>query len=803
MSHINSINPLDVISILESELPAADREIQLLALCEAAGEIYQLYALAASHYQENDQKQQAFDCLLLAAQRACQASRPNQALVLYMNALQLLKELPTESQRSMVKVQEAIADVAWQLGEEELATSYYTMVLQGATSTEERSMCYRKLGEIHTKRADYDRALSYFQQALTVLGEPPSPEHARSYNGIGEIYFQQAEYQPAEQHFKRALEVLSDAPDDETLTLVLKNLGNVSHLQGKLSDAMTYYEQSLSLGEKRGDISLQAKLYNNLGTCFKKRGDLKQAIESYQNSLRLKEQIDDVAGLAPLYTNLGMLYSHQKDFTQAIEYCRKGVEFAQQVGNLSRVAESYLNLGAVYALQKQFKPAVEAYQTSLRIVENSGDVRVVATIYVNLAEAYCGDENLSAAYEYYNRAREILTAVDIPEIRAQAHYVLGLIYSQQQHWQEATTVLQQAIEIFETIRYQDNVEISMQELGRAFLNQMNQKLALQQQLTPVNIVTPVGKSEAMANICATVAKLAEVETPVLILGETGVGKSLFARFIHASSARRNFPLLEIDCGALPENLLESELFGHERGAFTGALSRKLGKFELANQGTLFLDEIGNMSAALQAKLLRVLQEQKFERVGGVETQTTDVRIISATNKNLEQLVEEGQFRQDLYYRIKVISMTIPPLRERKEDLPLLIDYFLAQYSHKLGKKSCVTISDDVLELLLQHSWPGNIRELENAIQSAVIRTNSNVIYPEHLSEELRLTTDVSHQAVETIQMNEGMTLKEVEQEYILQTLIKTDYNVTQTAQILGISRRTLYNKLETYKLSRP
>jgi transcriptional regulator with PAS, ATPase and Fis domain len=798
VNQIDSVNISNVISILESNLPEAEQEMRLSALCADLGEMCELYGAAASYYLSADQKPQAFEYLLKAAQKAHQVYRNEKAFELYTKTLELLEELPDEYKQHIVKIEEAVGDVAVQLAKYELAVNHYMVALQIAQSKEEQSVFYRKLGEVYEKQADYEQALSYLKMGLNLLSDVPSKEHARIYNDIGVIHFQKSEYPKAEQQFNQVLEILSDVPDDDTLELVYKNLGNVYYVQGRLSDAVKCYEKSLSLGERIGDIFTQAKVYNNLGALFKKRGDLNKAIEYYQGSLNMKEQIGDVAGLAPLYSNLGMLYSRQEDFTRAIEFCQRGVEFAEQVGNLSRIAQSYVNLGAVHAWQKQFKRAVVAYQKGLQIAERIGDIRVVASIYINLAEAYCGDGNLSAASEYYNRTLEVLKAVKIPEIQAQSHYVLGLIYSQQERWEEATESLNQASEMFEKIRNQDGVEISQEELGRAFLIQMNQKLAIQHELSSDGARLLVGRSKKFIEIGAVLAKVAKKDTSILICGETGTGKSMIAHFIHQTSNRKNGPWVEIDCSTLSENLLESELFGHERGAFTGAFSMKPGKFELADHGTIFLDEIGNMSHTLQTKLLRVIQEREFERVGGKETLKTDVRIITATNKNLQQLVEEGQFRKDLYYRINVVSITIPPLREREEDIPLLATHFVEKYSEKDGKNPIPTISDEALELLLKYQWPGNIRELENVIQLAVLMTNSDVILPEHLPEILR-----PKEKFEPPDISVGMTLEEMEIKLISKTLQHTNYNVTKSAKILGISRRTLQNKLKEYQISRP
>ncbi len=527
-------------------------------------------------------------------------------------------------------------------------------------------------------------------------------------------------------------------------------------------------------------------------------------ISILESGLPRTERIGDVAGLAPLYSNLGTLYSRREDFDKAVEFCQRSIELAQKLGNLSRVAQSYGNLGVVYARRKDFKRAIDFYQKSLQFAEDIGDLRLVTWLYVNLAEACCGDGNFSDAYDYCSRTQEVLKVVESPDIQAQAHYVLGLIHSKQEFWDDAIEELKRASEMFEDIRDQRGVKISLEEVGKAFISQMNQKSALQQELNPGNVQL-IGNNKEFIEIGKILAKVAKQDVTILILGETGTGKSIIARSIHQISNRQKGQWVEIDCGALPEDLLENELFGHERGAYTGASTRYIGKFESARHGTIFLDEIGNMSPALQKKLLRVLQTGEFERLGGTKTQKTDVRIITATNRDLEQLVKEEKFREDLYFRINVVPITLPSLREREEDIQPLAEHFVAQYSEKYGMKSTLTISDGALALLLKHSWPGNVRELENVIQRAVLMTNSAVIYPEHLPEKLRpkeMIAPPDEEKVELPDVSAGMTLKEMEVKLITKTLEFTNGNVTQSAEMLGITRRGLQNKMKRCQIPR-
>jgi len=298
----------------------------------------------------------------------------------------------------------------------------------------------------------------------------------------------------------------------------------------------------------------------------------------------------------------------------------------------------------------------------------------------------------------------------------------------------------------------------------------------------------IAKSAKMQRVIEVIKVVAKSNATVLITGESGTGKELVARAIHSQSHRRNKPFVAVSCAALPESLLESELFGHEKGAFTGAYAQKKGKFEFANGGTLFLDEIGEMSANIQVHLLRVLEEKEFARVGGNEPIKVDVRVISATNKDLKKAIASGEFREDLYYRLNVVSIELPPLRERKEDIPLLAEYFLHKFATE-NHKEVTGFSPEAMEFVLDYDWPGNVRELENAIERAVILAKENLITVADLPQEnLSLVRLVST----------GKNLKEVERNHILNVLRDTGGNYSEAARILGISRMTLYNKAREY-----
>lgn len=314
----------------------------------------------------------------------------------------------------------------------------------------------------------------------------------------------------------------------------------------------------------------------------------------------------------------------------------------------------------------------------------------------------------------------------------------------------------------------------------------------------------IGKSSGMQEIYGKIEQVADSRTTVLITGESGTGKELVAKALHYNSSRRERPFIALNCAALPETLIESELFGHEKGSFTDATARRTGQFEMANTGTLFLDEIGDLSPVTQAKLLRVLQEREFTRIGGVQPIKVDVRIVAATNKNLDELVRKGQFREDLYYRINVISLYLPPLRDRGEDIALLGKHFLAKRVEE-EKRPHIEFSKEALELLVRYPWPGNVRELENIVEQAFIwSNNAEHIVPEHLPAILK--GDVRSASLHDDTISGRLSLEkavmEFEREIILDALKRTNYVQTHAANLLGISRRMLKYRMDSLGISR-
>jgi DNA-binding NtrC family response regulator len=327
---------------------------------------------------------------------------------------------------------------------------------------------------------------------------------------------------------------------------------------------------------------------------------------------------------------------------------------------------------------------------------------------------------------------------------------------------------------------------SLKRQNRELLNQLKKKYSFE------NII---GKSTPMKKVFETVELVAPSRANVLIYGESGTGKEMIADAIHHNSPRREKPYVKVHCAALPETLLESELFGHEKGSFTGAITRKRGRFELANLGTIFLDEIGEISSQTQVKLLRVVQQREFERVGGEMPVKVDVRIISATNKHLKKEIEMGNFREDLYYRLDVVSIVVPPLRERKDDIPLMVHKFIEEFSNE-NSKEVEGITNGALQALMTYRWPGNVRELRNVIESIVVLTKTRVISEQDIPGYI-----LSKDEQTSLKLPAGISMPEAEKRLILFTLENSGGNKTRASEILNIGRKTLHRKLAEYGIA--
>jgi transcriptional regulator with PAS, ATPase and Fis domain len=586
----------------------------------------------------------------------------------------------------------------------------------------------------------------------------------------GMAAFEEGEYGKALQLFK------SVALKRPFSAFALRDVGHAAfHLQD-FNTALEYYEKALKIHPNLLDVHF------NIGLIHMKRGHVNDAMFALMETLHL------IHPLTPGSYYLGLFHSAETLLVQ----CRMnlGTLFKER-GELEKAMEQYqsvidLNprnipalgsLGDCLMALERFDEAIKIHRKALKVLPE-GEERL--NIQNDLGVAYFKKGELEKAIA------EFKAVLKMNPDHVNAIYNLGQVY----YHEGLTGRMKQDYEEF--VKSSKNAASILFALSKSMVS-----VAAAQKSRPVEETALIGDSQAMQRIQDLIKRAAASDATVLILGENGTGKELVARSIHQQSGRHDRPFVAIACSALSESLLESELFGHEKGSFTGAIGQKMGKFEAADQGSVFLDEIGEIPLSTQVKLLRVLQEREFERVGGTQAVKVDIRVIAATNRDLKKAIQEGVFREDLFYRLNVIVVEMPPLREREGDLPLLVKYFLDRLKAKRPTRF-EGISEEALGIMRSYRWPGNVRELENVMERIVTLNDDILIEPAHLPVEWTGQKNSVLKTLETLPLTS--VLESGEKDLILRVLKESHFNKKQAANRLGISRPTLYQKIRKYGL---
>lgn len=593
----------------------------------------------------------------------------------------------------------------------------------------------------------------------------------------GRKYFMLGDYATALKLYEEAAQL---EPTDGD---VLRELGHAYLHTRKWEDAGGIYRRALEAGADYADIHF------NLGLIYLLRSELPEAIQQLTLALKIKSEYKS----GKYY--LGLFYP-QKSYYLGDIYLYRGI--AHRTANETELAvedfkaaieanpdlvTAHQSLADTFLHINRFEEAAEEYQ---QVIQTAPPTLDTLSARNNLGIVYYKIGETQKAIEQFNEVLRRETG------NSNAIYNLALIYAKegvtghvQDNYREFISSTEGASFIFDLAKPGRS-----DQLNRLSSTAMNSGGPLATTMDIGSAPRIIGSSLQMRAVLRKARLAAASDSTVLITGENGTGKELLARIIHHNSSRSHYPFVVVNCAALPENLLESELFGHERGAFTGAVARRLGRFEMANKGTIFLDEIGDFPLSIQVKLLRVLQQREFERVGGNETIKVDVRIIAATHRNLQKFITENRFREDLYYRLNVIPIHILPLRERKEDIPYLVEYFLRKHD----KQGVISITPPALSSLVERNWPGNIRELENAMERALVVGKNRQI----------TSSDLPFQLPNGVHpIPAGESLDSIEKSHISFILDKYLWNISRSANILGIDRVTLYKKIEKYGLQRP
>jgi transcriptional regulator with PAS, ATPase and Fis domain len=581
--------------------------------------------------------------------------------------------------------------------------------------------------------------------------------------------FEQGEYDQAQRLFKSVVKMQPFS------AFALRDVGHAAfHLQD-FNVALEYYEKALQIHKNLLDVHF------NTGLIHMQRGHVNDAMYSFLETIHLIHPLTPGSYYLGLFhtgesltfqcrMNLGTLFKERGELEKALEQYRMAVEVNPK--NVLALG----SLGDCQMALEQYDEAIRIYKKALKILPE-GEERL--NIQNDLGVSYFKKGNLERGIaEFKNVLKKNPDHVNAIYNLGQVYYNEGLTGRMKKDYEEFVKSSKNAASILFSLS-KSMVSVAVAEKGRRG--------------EETNLI---GDSAPMQRIHDLIKRAAASDATVLVLGENGTGKELVARAVHRQSGRHDKPFVPIACSALSESLLESELFGHERGSFTGAVGQKIGKFEAANQGTVFLDEIGEIPLSTQVKLLRVLQEREFERVGGTDSVKVDIRVIAATNRDLKKSILEGKFREDLFYRLNVIVIEMPPLREREGDLPLLIRYFLTRMKAK-RPNHFEGVSSKALEIMQQYRWPGNVRELENVIERIVTLNDDVLIQPEHLPGEM-LGAGQNFLPSQTAALPGSGVLELVERDMILRVLKESRFNKKQAASRLGISRPTLYQKIRKY-----
>jgi DNA-binding NtrC family response regulator/tetratricopeptide (TPR) repeat protein/Mrp family chromosome partitioning ATPase len=682
------------------------------------------------------------------------------------------------------------------------------------------------LGKIDLESGRYEQCREHFLDNLSWAQTAGLPsEEVRALVQLGQTSLQTGDYDRAAEWYQQARELAEAIGDQRFLGACLQHLGVLAERRRDYRQALDLYQRAVAAWKKVGHRSYLAWVGLDLGKLYLRLGDLPRATAMADLADRMADSEPPLATRINLELLRGRIALSECRYKEATERFIRARDLASGAGQSERALRSLLDLVTLQLTQERFEEARSLLAREVGLPEQRS-LRLKALLLWARAESRTGEA--SAARNHLGEALELSEALQDPESAWQVRFLLSRVASEQGRHAEAGRLLREAAtgerrvratvpgEFLETLADQPlRVELRKAQMGEVKAPPKaapkRQRSGSPEAATPQGFDHIVGRHPRMQQVFSQIEKVAVTDALVLIRGESGTGKELIAEAIHQRSRRLDKPLVKVNCGALVESLLLSELFGHERGAFTGAMQRKKGRFEIANGGTIFLDEIGDVSPKTQVALLRVLQNHEFERVGGTTSISVDVRIICATNKNLEEMVAQGTFREDLYYRLKGLLLELPPLRHRREDISLLTEHFLERIGRERG--SCAKeLSVAAEQLLRGHEWPGNVRELENVLRSVSLFADGDLIdvndfgdYPELGVAERPTASEASSASPYGQIRAQGLSLREfkkhIEAECIVEALGEVGGNITKAAKLLGMKRPRLSQLIKEHELS--
>lgn len=728
------------------------------------------------------------------------------------------------------------AFIMWRWGRMDEAIELFSKVLpliKAQNSQDLFAVVSMNLSALLLNKGKMEQSIAHAINAIdifTELNDLPKAYMAKS--NLGNLYATQGKFEQALMLKREVIGFFSSQENDKQLALEYNTLSTIYCKINCLEEAIDYALKSIQIREKLGEMDKIAFSWMNLGIYYKEFEQWDLALQYYHKALAEFQKEQDIESLGQVYNNIGNLYLNAKQNDKALENFTMAMQYHRQLDNKSGLSNALHSIGLIQAEESNDPAtAMNCFRQAAELAEETEDLLLYVSTKLEIASLMIQGGDLEEAKQLLTEMESLLQETNCDTLNGRlfktweklwiadqdftmAHSVLNkfVTYMEQKHSATIVTKIAEMQTRYETEKKEREAEIyrlknvELEEKNRLIEEQKNQLQdtldKLQNSEIRYNFVseklfrsvknTLIGKSEAIINITKMIAMVAKSEkTNVLITGETGTGKEIVARNIHACSKREKLHFYAVNCSAVPETLFESQFFGHEKDAFTGANTAKIGWFEIANLSTLFLDEIGTLSLDQQAKLLRTLEERQIIRVGSHKEIPVDVRIISATNLNLMDKVNTYEFRRDLYHRLAIFVIHIPPLRERKEEIPLLLEHFVGISSNTMNKK-INKIEKEVVKNLMEYDFPGNVRELRNMVERAILVADSSTLRLQHFHIPINL------ECPETI--SKIVTLQDMERQLIIRTLQSTKYNQTQAAKLLGVERKVIERKIRKFNI---
>ncbi len=647
-------------------------------------------------------------------------------------------------------------------------------------SFREATYCLSRLSQIEFIKGNYSKSIEYIRDAIEYAEKAVEPENrAFLYGNLAERLLMTGNWKEAEKNLLLNTALNQRAENELDLCRGLLSLGYVHFLKRGFAKAKNTYEESVTLIQKNNCVRELAIYHEFSGELAFAQGNYQQAREHYIKGIEIGEKIAPNSGIiSQTYRLLADLQVANKEYDQAFNSCQRALEVSISLGERIEEAACYRILGQIYAVRRDRQKAQEYFNKSLSILEDIKAKYELAKTYLEAGKSSCFEQY--ERLKYLGRAEDIFKELESKYHLGLVNFALGELFFENREYEKSELFLKDTEKVFKELKEEKDLEL-VQEFKKK-IGRFTGRLEISDSEKVYTFSDIITQNEEMQDILDKAKQIKDTDMTVLIEGDTGTGKDLLAKCIHHESKRKDKSFVIVNCAAIPEALLESELFGYKKGAFTGASFDKKGLLEEADQGTLFLNEVADLPLLIQAKLLGVIENKELTRLGDTKSRKVDFRIIAASNSDLEKEVKAGRFRNDLYYRLKVIRFVLPPLREREKDIALLIKHFTALYSDN-GNGA---LGNEVIDVFTHHTWPGNVRELENEIRRLATFPESGIGSRFKESEEQSPHLDVK--------------LQEFEKKEILDALRRSNGSRKEASELLGISEPTLCRKIRFYNI---